>query len=252
VVTAPDVVTPRSRPPIAAARVSKRPPSSRSAPLVTVMEGYNLIVYGAVVPLLLVDPGLGIGPSTAGVVGSPGLRRHAGRRAERGACSATGSAASRYSRCRSACFLLGAVCAALGRRARFGLGRGATTGRARRRRARSARRSRWPRDHAPRQPLQPDRHHHHGRHPGRRHPGRAAGHVHPAALSAGRPMFVVGAVLTGLILLVVLAGAAGRAAERAGRRPPRLAGRPVHPPPGARRAAHHLRPPRRTCSPGSA
>lgn len=36
---------------------------------VTVMEGYNLIVYGAVVPLLLADTALGIDEKTAGVVG---------------------------------------------------------------------------------------------------------------------------------------------------------------------------------------
>jgi MFS transporter, AAHS family, benzoate transport protein len=38
--------------------------------LVTVMEGYNLIVYGAVVPSLLADQAMGITPATAGVVGS--------------------------------------------------------------------------------------------------------------------------------------------------------------------------------------
>lgn len=37
--------------------------------LVTVMEGYNLIVFGAVVPLLLQDPGLGIDEQTTGTVG---------------------------------------------------------------------------------------------------------------------------------------------------------------------------------------
>lgn len=37
--------------------------------LVTVMEGYNLIVFGAVVPLLLQDPGLGIDEQTTGIVG---------------------------------------------------------------------------------------------------------------------------------------------------------------------------------------
>ncbi|MET0450981.1 MAG: aromatic acid/H+ symport family MFS transporter [Mycobacterium sp.] len=38
--------------------------------LVTVMEGYNLIVYGAVVPSLLADPSMGITPAAAGLVGS--------------------------------------------------------------------------------------------------------------------------------------------------------------------------------------
>lgn len=37
--------------------------------LVTVMEGYSLIVYGAVVPLLLQDSGLGLTPDLAGLVG---------------------------------------------------------------------------------------------------------------------------------------------------------------------------------------
>jgi MFS transporter, AAHS family, benzoate transport protein len=37
--------------------------------LVTVMEGYNLIVFGAVVPLLLQDPGLHIDEQTTGIVG---------------------------------------------------------------------------------------------------------------------------------------------------------------------------------------
>jgi AAHS family benzoate transporter-like MFS transporter len=37
--------------------------------LVTVMEGYNLIVFGAVVPLLLQDPGLGLDEQATGVVG---------------------------------------------------------------------------------------------------------------------------------------------------------------------------------------
>ncbi|WP_331322290.1 MFS transporter [Pseudarthrobacter phenanthrenivorans] len=37
--------------------------------LVTVMEGYNLIVFGAVVPLLLQDKGMGIDEQTTGIVG---------------------------------------------------------------------------------------------------------------------------------------------------------------------------------------
>jgi AAHS family benzoate transporter-like MFS transporter len=38
--------------------------------IVTVMEGYSLIVYGSVIPLLLTDRSLGLDPSTAGLVGS--------------------------------------------------------------------------------------------------------------------------------------------------------------------------------------
>lgn len=38
--------------------------------LVTVMEGYSLIVFGSVIPLLLVDPSLDLDPGTAGLVGS--------------------------------------------------------------------------------------------------------------------------------------------------------------------------------------
>src|SRR5213595_3936039 len=37
--------------------------------LVTVMEGYNLIVFGSVVPLLLTDPSLRIDEQTTGLVG---------------------------------------------------------------------------------------------------------------------------------------------------------------------------------------
>jgi MFS transporter, AAHS family, benzoate transport protein len=60
-------------------RPALRPPTNRRhlsstavivlCMFVTVMEGYNLIVYGAVVPLLLADPALGIDEKTAGVVG---------------------------------------------------------------------------------------------------------------------------------------------------------------------------------------
>ncbi|MEW2502733.1 MFS transporter [Amycolatopsis sp. NPDC047767] len=38
--------------------------------VVTIMEGYSLIVYGSVVPLLLADGSLGLTPASAGVVGS--------------------------------------------------------------------------------------------------------------------------------------------------------------------------------------
>ncbi|MGH8918634.1 MAG: MFS transporter, partial [Actinomycetes bacterium] len=38
--------------------------------VVTVMEGYSLIVYGSVVPLLLADGALGLSPASAGIVGS--------------------------------------------------------------------------------------------------------------------------------------------------------------------------------------
>lgn len=38
--------------------------------VVTVMEGYSLIVYGSVVPLLLADGTLGLSPASAGIVGS--------------------------------------------------------------------------------------------------------------------------------------------------------------------------------------
>ncbi|HEY8701596.1 MAG TPA: MFS transporter [Arthrobacter sp.] len=37
--------------------------------IVTIMEGYNLIVFGSVVPLLLTDPSLGIDEQTTGLVG---------------------------------------------------------------------------------------------------------------------------------------------------------------------------------------
>jgi AAHS family benzoate transporter-like MFS transporter len=52
----------------------RRPASNRAAiaicTLVTVMEGYNLIVYGAVVPSLLADHSMGITAWAAGLVGS--------------------------------------------------------------------------------------------------------------------------------------------------------------------------------------
>lgn len=38
--------------------------------VVTIMEGYSLIVYGSVVPLLLGDGALGLDPESAGIVGS--------------------------------------------------------------------------------------------------------------------------------------------------------------------------------------
>ncbi|MGN8027197.1 MFS transporter [Microbacterium sp. 22242] len=37
---------------------------------VTVVEGYNLIVYGSIVPLLLADPGMGLNSETVGLAGS--------------------------------------------------------------------------------------------------------------------------------------------------------------------------------------
>ena len=36
--------------------------------LVVVFDGYDLIVYGAVVPKLLVEPGWGLSPATAGTI----------------------------------------------------------------------------------------------------------------------------------------------------------------------------------------
>lgn len=38
--------------------------------VVTIMEGYSLIVFGSVVPLLLADGSLGLSPASAGVIGS--------------------------------------------------------------------------------------------------------------------------------------------------------------------------------------
>ena len=37
--------------------------------VITVIEGYNLIVFGSVVPLLLDDAGLGVAPSQIGAIG---------------------------------------------------------------------------------------------------------------------------------------------------------------------------------------
>ena len=65
------VETVHSRPE-SAPSVRTHPPAALAVlicTVVTVMEGYSLIVYGAVVPLLLRDPGLGLTPDHAGLVG---------------------------------------------------------------------------------------------------------------------------------------------------------------------------------------
>jgi AAHS family benzoate transporter-like MFS transporter len=199
VVTTPDVVTtpPRST---GRRRVSDAAVIAICA-MVTVMEGYNLIVYGAVVPLLLADRGLGIGPSTAGVVGS---LVYVGMLV--GALSA-GVLGDRLGRqpvlaVSVSLFLLGAVCAALaggaaglgGARLLAGLGVGGAVSSA----------LALARDHAP------------------RHRSSLTVTITMAGIPVGgtlaalvgmyvlprfgwRPMFAVGAVLTALILVVVLA-----------------------------------------------
>lgn len=62
--------TPPDVPPTAASRSHARPGIAvLICTIVTIMEGYSLIVYGSVVPLLLGDSSLGLTAESAGVVG---------------------------------------------------------------------------------------------------------------------------------------------------------------------------------------
>lgn len=64
--------TPSGAAPIDATRFRRTPGASVAVlicTVVTIMEGYSLIVYGSVVPLLLGDGSLGMTPESAGVIG---------------------------------------------------------------------------------------------------------------------------------------------------------------------------------------